>query len=86
LFHRQRRPLEQVIVALFSRLHFSLPSTPNERGQVKEVYWKISALQVPVVRPPGGDGMTPQVPLGVRRVTDDDFEIGHPRESSTVDC
>lgn len=68
--------IKQVVVALLSRLHFSLPGTPDERGQLKEIYWKISALQVPVVRPPSGDGVAPQVPLGVRRVRDDDFEIG----------
>lgn len=76
LFRRQRRSPEQVVVALLSRLHFSLPGTPDERGQLKEIYWKISALQVPVVRPPSGDGVAPQVPLEVRRVRDDDFEIG----------
>ncbi|KAL4072764.1 cytochrome P450 [Scleroderma yunnanense] len=67
--------IKQVIVTLLSRLHFSLPSVPDEHGQVKEIYWKISALQVPVVHPPLGDGITPQIPLGVRAVRDGDFEL-----------
>ena len=76
LLRHQRLSPEQVIAALLSRFHFSLPSTPDEHGKVKEIYWKVSGLQVPVILPPSGDGMTPQIPLGVRRVKDGDFEVG----------
>ncbi|KAI0047498.1 cytochrome P450, partial [Auriscalpium vulgare] len=58
--------IKQVITALISTLHFSLPSN-------KDIYWKINVLQVPVVRPPYGDGVTPTVPLDVRLVRESDF-------------
>lgn len=57
---------EQVLTTLLSTLHFSLPAE-------KEIYWKMNGLQVPVVRPPAGDGQTPQVPLKIRLVRDDDY-------------
>ncbi|KAI0043396.1 cytochrome P450, partial [Auriscalpium vulgare] len=59
--------IKQVVTALISTLHFSLPSDD------KEIYWKINGLQVPVVRPPSGDGVTPAVPLDVRLVRESDF-------------
>jgi hypothetical protein len=66
-------PLEQVLATLLPRLHFSLPSAVNGDGQRKEIYWKKSGPQIPVVRPPFGDGTSPQVPLDVRLVHEDDF-------------
>lgn len=57
---------DQVLTTLLSTLHFSLPAE-------KEIYWKMNGLQVPVVRPPAGDGQTPQVPLKIRLVRDDDY-------------
>nr|BAK09473.1 cytochrome P450 [Postia placenta] len=58
--------MNQVLTTLLSTLHFSLPAE-------KEIYWKMNGLQVPVVRPPAGDGQTPQVPLKIRLVRDDDY-------------
>nr|BAK09506.1 cytochrome P450 [Postia placenta] len=58
--------MKQVLTTLLSTLHFSLPAE-------KEIYWKMNGLQVPVVRPPAGDGQTPQVPLKIRLVRDDDY-------------
>ena len=54
-------------------MHFSLPSSLDENDNKKEIYWKYNGIQVPTVRPPGGDGVTPQVPLDVRRVWKEDF-------------
>lgn len=56
-------------------MQFSLPSTPDENGNVKEIYWKMNGLQVPVVRPPVGDNQTAQVPLNVRLVREEDFLV-----------
>lgn len=64
---------EQVMATLLTAVHFSLPSTPDEAGHIKEIYWKTNAVQVPVVRSPAGDGQTPQVPLDVRLVREDDY-------------
>lgn len=61
--------IEQVMATLLTVVHLSLPSTPDETGHIKEIYWKT----VPVVRPPSGDGQTPQVPLDVRLVREDDY-------------
>ncbi|KAG2369172.1 cytochrome P450 [Suillus spraguei] len=65
--------LKQVIATLVLRLHFSLPTERNAQGHVKEIQWKLKAFHIPVVKPPAGDGMTPQVPLSVRLVKKDDF-------------
>ncbi|EIM82072.1 cytochrome P450, partial [Stereum hirsutum FP-91666 SS1] len=65
--------MKQVMATLLTVVHFSLPSTPDETGHIKEIYWKTNAVQVPVVRPPSGDGQTPQVPLDVRLVREDDY-------------
>lgn len=65
--------LKQVIATLVLRLHFSLPTEPNTQGHVKEIQWKLRAFHIPVVKPPAGDGVTPQVPLNVRLVKKDDF-------------
>lgn len=65
--------LKQVIATLVLRLHFSLPTERNAQGHVKEIQWKLKAFHIPVVKPPAGDGMTPQVPLNVRLVKKDDF-------------
>lgn len=64
---------EQVVTTLISRIHFALPSIPDENGNVKEIYWKTNGLQVPVVRPPAGDDVTAQVPLSLRLVQLGDF-------------
>ena len=58
---------------LLSTMHFSLPSSLDKDGNKKEIYWKYDGIQVPIVIPPGGDGVTPQVPLDVRRVREEDF-------------
>ncbi|KAF8558177.1 cytochrome P450 [Imleria badia] len=65
--------IKQVVTTLISRIHFALPSIPDENGNVKEIYWKINGLQVPVVRPPAGDDVTAQVPLSLRLVQPGDF-------------
>ncbi|KAG1746408.1 cytochrome P450 [Suillus lakei] len=65
--------LKQVLATLVLRLHFSLPVERNAQGHVKEIQWKLQAFHIPVVKPPAGDGITPQVPLNVRLVTKDDF-------------
>jgi hypothetical protein len=54
-------------------LHFALPTEPNAQGHVKEIQWKLRAFHIPVVKPPAGDGVTAQVPLNLRLVTEDDF-------------
>ena len=66
-------PLEQVLVTLLSHVHLSVPSSVDEKGNIKEIYWKVSGLQVPVVRQPAGDGKTPQAPLDIRLICDKDF-------------
>ncbi|KAH9927396.1 cytochrome P450 [Amylocystis lapponica] len=65
--------MKQVLTTLLSTVHFALPSAVDAQGQRKEIYWKMNALQVPVVRAPAGDDHTPQVPLDVRRVQEGDF-------------
>ena len=54
-------------------MHFSLPSSLDKDGNKKEIYWKYDGIQVPIVITPGGDGVTPQVPLDVRCVREEDF-------------
>ncbi|KAF9223682.1 cytochrome P450 [Gyrodon lividus] len=65
--------IKQIVTTLISRIHFALPSIPDEKGNVKDIYWKVNGLQVPVVRPPAGDNTTAQLPLSVRLVRPDDF-------------
>lgn len=65
--------IKQIIAALISNMHFSLPSATDEHGNRKEIYWMMNGLQVPVVRAPFGDGKTSQVPLDVRTVREEDF-------------
>jgi len=65
--------IKQVLTTLLSTLHFSLPSEVDAQGNIKEIYWKMNGLQVPVVRPPAGDNVTPRVPLTIRMVNKDDF-------------
>jgi hypothetical protein len=55
------------------RLHVALPTEPNAQGHVKEIQWKLGGSHIPVVRLPAGDGVTPQVPLNVRLVREEDF-------------
>jgi hypothetical protein len=70
---------EQVLTTLVPRIHFALPASPDEHGHVKQIYWKMNGLQVPVVRPPAGDHVTQQVPLDLRRVREEDFIEIQPR-------
>ena len=65
--------LVQVLSTLLPRIHFSLPSGVDASGRKKEIYWKMNGPQIPVVRAPFGDGISPQVPLGVRLVKEVDF-------------
>jgi hypothetical protein len=55
------------------RLHFVLLTEPDTNGHVKEIHWELKGFHIPVVKPPAGDGVTPQVPLNVRLVQDEDF-------------
>jgi hypothetical protein len=64
---------EQVIASLLLRLHFALPTEPDAQGHVKEIQWKLGVSHIPVVKLPAGDGVTPQVPLSVRLVREEDF-------------
>ncbi|KAH7913518.1 cytochrome P450 [Hygrophoropsis aurantiaca] len=66
----QFTPPEQVLTTLIPRIHFALPPP-----DVKEVYWKMNGLQIPVVLPPAGDGETSQVPLMLREVKEEDFVL-----------
>ncbi|KAG2347448.1 hypothetical protein BDR05DRAFT_1056921 [Suillus weaverae] len=63
--------LEQVLAMLVLRLHFSLPTERNAQGHVKEIRWKLQAFHIFVMKPPAGDGVTPQVPLNVGLAKDD---------------
>ncbi|OJA19423.1 hypothetical protein AZE42_02259 [Rhizopogon vesiculosus] len=65
--------MEIIIASLMLRLHVALPTEPNAEGHVKEIQWKLGGSHIPVVKPPAGDGVTPQVPLNVRLVTEEDF-------------
>ncbi|KAI0642751.1 cytochrome P450 [Trametes meyenii] len=65
--------VKQILSTLVSTMHFALPSTTDEHGTCKEIYWRMDGLQVPVVRPPHGDFKTSQVPLDVRLVVEADF-------------
>ncbi|KAG1824385.1 cytochrome P450 [Suillus subaureus] len=65
--------IKQVLATLVLRLHFSLPTERNAQGHVKEIQWKLRGFHIPVVKAPAGDGVTPQLPLNVRLVRDDDF-------------
>ncbi|OCH89654.1 cytochrome P450 [Obba rivulosa] len=47
-------------------------SETNEHGRTKQILWKMNGLHVPV-DPPPRDGHTPQVPLDIRRVCEEDF-------------
>jgi hypothetical protein len=62
---------EQVIASLMLRIHIGLPTEPNAEGHVKEIQWR--GFHIPVVQPPAGDGITSQLPLNVRLVTEEDF-------------
>lgn len=64
---------KEILAALILRLHFALPSDPDANGHIKEIQWKLKAFHTPVVKSPAGDGVTPQVPLNVRMVREDDF-------------
>ncbi|KAI0259683.1 cytochrome P450 [Gloeopeniophorella convolvens] len=65
--------IKQIITTLISSMHFSLPTSTDEHGNQKEIYWMMNGLQTPVVRPPLGDGRTSQVPLSIRLVRGEDF-------------
>jgi cytochrome P450 len=66
--------IKQVLATLILRLHVALPANPNPLGHVKEIEWKLRVFHIPVVKPPAGDGVTPQVPLNVRLVREEDFK------------
>ncbi|KAG2368095.1 cytochrome P450 [Suillus spraguei] len=59
--------MKEIIAALVLRLQFVLPTD-------KEIQWKLRAFHTPVVKPPGGDGVSPAVPLNVRLVQEEDFK------------
>ncbi|KAG1879867.1 cytochrome P450 [Suillus subluteus] len=65
--------IKEILAALILRLHFSLPTDPDANGHIKEIEWKLKAFHTPVVKSPAGDGVTPQVPLNVRMVREEDF-------------
>ncbi|KAF7969084.1 hypothetical protein HWV62_28328 [Athelia sp. TMB] len=65
--------IKQILLTLLSKVHFALPSSVDETGRKKEIYWKMNGIDVPVVRPPLGDGQTGQLPLDLRLLRDDDF-------------
>ncbi|KIK38713.1 hypothetical protein CY34DRAFT_90524 [Suillus luteus UH-Slu-Lm8-n1] len=65
--------IKEILAALILRLHFALPADPDANGHIKEIEWKLKAFHTPVVKSPAGDGVTPQVPLNVRMVREDDF-------------
>jgi cytochrome P450 len=60
--------IKDVLATLLPAIHFALPSEPDENGNVKEIYWKMSAFHTPVVKAPAGDGETPHLPLSMRLV------------------
>lgn len=65
---------EQVLVTLLSSLCFSLPSVVDENtGSPKIVRWRTDGLQKPVLSPPAGNGLTPQMPMNLRAVGEKDF-------------
>jgi hypothetical protein len=66
--------IKQVLATLILRLHVALPANPNPLGHVKEIEWKLRVFHIPVVKRPAGDGVTPQVPLNVRLVREEDFK------------
>lgn len=65
--------IKEILAALILRLHFALPTDPDANGYIKEIQWKLKAFHTPVVKAPAGDGVTPQVPLNVRMVREEDF-------------
>lgn len=70
--------IKQVLTTLVPRIHFALPASTDRNGYVKEIYWKMNGLQVPVVRPPAGDNVSAQVPLDLRKVCEQDFVANQP--------
>ncbi|KAG1725439.1 cytochrome P450 [Suillus lakei] len=62
-----------VLCTLVLCLHFLLSTEQNAQVHVKEIQWKLQAFHIPVVKPPAGDGVTPQVPLNVRLVKKNGF-------------
>jgi hypothetical protein len=64
---------EEILAALILRLHFALPTDLDSKGHIKEIEWKLKGFHIPVVKPPAGDGVTPQVPLNVRLAQEEDF-------------
>ncbi|KAG2345548.1 cytochrome P450 [Suillus weaverae] len=60
--------MKDVLAALLPAIHFALPSEPDDNGNAKEIYWKMSGFHTPVVKAPAGDGETPQLPLSIRLV------------------
>ncbi|KAG1734688.1 cytochrome P450 [Suillus paluster] len=65
--------MKEILAALMLRMHFELPTDQDANGHTKEIQWKLEAFFTPVVKTPAGDGVTPQVPLNVRLVREEDF-------------
>ncbi|KAG2347625.1 cytochrome P450 [Suillus weaverae] len=65
--------MKEILAALILRLHFALPTDPDANGHIKEIQWKLKAFHTPVVKSPAGDGVTPQIPLNIRMVREEDF-------------
>ncbi|KAF8518920.1 cytochrome P450 [Gautieria morchelliformis] len=64
----------QILLTILSHIYLSLPASVDDNGHPKEIYWKMSGLQVPVVRTPVGFNSIPQMPLDVRLIRDADFQ------------
>ncbi|KAG2036047.1 cytochrome P450 [Suillus americanus] len=60
--------IKDVLATLLPAIHFALPSEPDDNGNVKEIYWKMSGFHTPVVKAPAGDGETPHLPLSMQLV------------------
>ncbi|KAF8483085.1 hypothetical protein JB92DRAFT_1659635 [Gautieria morchelliformis] len=66
--------IKQILLTILSHIYLSLPASVDDNGHPKEIYWKMSGLQVPVVRTPAGFNSIPQMPLDVRLIHDADFQ------------
>ncbi|KAG1751445.1 cytochrome P450, partial [Suillus paluster] len=68
--------IKEILATLMLRLHFALPTDPDVHGHVKEIQWELRSFFAPVVKPPAGDGVTPQVPFNVRLVREEGLYCG----------
>ncbi|KAG1723804.1 cytochrome P450 [Suillus lakei] len=60
--------IKDTLATLLPAIRFALPSEPDDNGNVKEIYWKMSGFHTPIVKAPAGDGETPHLPLSMRLV------------------